>query len=528
MESFNMIFDRIRRLVRHSSKRSNKEIAISCEPLERRVALLEDGLLEEFAIERGSQKEIASNIYKGRVNNVDLGLKALFVDIGIGKNAFLHFWDAIPAALDVSIELFERKGTKSKVRPIRAEDIPNIYPPGSEVVVQVTKGPIGTKGPRVTTNITLAGRYLVLMPFNEQFGISRKIEDPKERVRLRKILNELRIPEGMGLIIRTVGEGQKTRYFIRDLAILLQKWHEIERKMKEYPAPVLLYMEPDLIERTVRDFLTDDVEKIYVDNEQEVKRIKDLVAAISKRSQRKIIYYNEPIPLFEKLNIERQIDTAFMRKVELPSGGYIIIDETEALVAIDVNTGKAKMGKDQDNTILKTNIEAAKEISRQLRLRNIGGLVVIDFIDMKSRKEQHLVFEQLKECIRKDRAKINLLPISAFGLVEMTRQRVQESIWHSLYIPCPHCHGRGMVKSPETMSIEIQRAINRVIRLHPEVKELRVILNSDVLDRLKSEDEELLVDLERRMQGKLYFRTDPRINYEEFKILNAITGEDIT
>ncbi|KIE59118.1 ribonuclease [Methylacidiphilum kamchatkense Kam1] len=523
-----MIFDRIRRLVRHSNKRSNKEIAISCEPLERRVALLEDGLLEEFAIERGSQKEIASNIYKGRVNNVDLGLKALFVDIGIGKNAFLHFWDAIPAALDVGVELFERKGTKSKVRPIRAEDIPNIYPPGSEVVVQVTKGPIGTKGPRVTTNITLAGRYLVLMPFNEQFGISRKIEDPKERVRLRKILNELRIPEGMGLIIRTVGEGQKTRYFIRDLAILLQKWNEIERKMKEYPAPVLLYMEPDLIERTVRDFLTDDVEKIYVDNEQEVKRIKDLVAAISKRSQRKIIYYNEPIPLFEKLNIERQIDTAFMRKVELPSGGYIIIDETEALVAIDVNTGKAKMGKDQDNTILKTNIEAAKEISRQLRLRNIGGLVVIDFIDMKSRKEQHQVFEQLKECIRKDRAKINVLPISAFGLVEMTRQRVQESIWHSLYIPCPHCHGRGMVKSPETMSIEIQRAINRVIRLHPEVKELRVILNSDVLDRLKSEDEELLVDLERRMQGKLYFRTDPRINYEEFKIQNAITGEDIT
>ncbi len=522
-----MIFDRIRRWVRLKPNADRKEIAINCEPLEYRVALLEDGQLEELALERREQRGIAGNIYKGRVNNVEPTLKALFVDIGVGKNAFLHYWDAIPAALDASFETVERRRRKNKSRTPRAEDIPKIYPAGAEVVVQVTKGPIGTKGARVTTNISLAGRYLVLSPFSEQFGISRKIEDPKERGRLRKILDSLEVPDGMGLIFRTVGEGARARYFVRDLAFLLQQWQEINDKIRSLPAPSLVYEEPDLVQRTVRDFLTEDVSRILVDDEEEAKRIREMVGLISSRSQRKIVSYKDPTPLFERLEIEKQIDSAFGRKVELPSGGYIVIDEAEALVAIDVNTGRARGGRDQGGAIFQTNMEAAREVARQLRLRNIGGLIVIDFIDMKARREGEAVVQRIKECVRRDKAKTNILPMSDFGLVEMTRQRVQESIRHSLYVPCPACHGRGMVKSPETMSVEIQRAIVRAMRLRPEIKELRVLVHPSTLERLKTEDEELLLDLERRLQGKLYFRPDTRLGAEQFTLLNAITGEEI-
>ncbi|CAF0689923.1 Rne/Rng family ribonuclease [Candidatus Methylacidithermus pantelleriae] len=522
-----MFFDKLRRFIGLKKKGETKEILVSCEPLETRVALLEGGILEEFAVERGGAKEIAGNIYKGRVHNVEPGLKALFVDIGVEKNAFLHYWDAVPAALDAGVEAVERKGRKRKTRSISADDIPQLYPPGSEVVVQVSKGPIGNKGARVTTNITLAGRYLVLLPYSEQFGISRKIEDPKERMRLRKILQELDVPEGMGLIIRTVGEGKKARYFVRDLAMLLEQWRAIEERIRTEKAPALLYAEPDLIERTVRDFLTEDVDQIVVDDEQAYGRIRELVGKISKRSQRKIRLYKESVPIFERFNVEKQIDTAFRRQVWLPSGGYIVIDETEALVAIDVNTGRAKASGREENTILQTNLEAAEEVARQLRLRNIGGLVIIDFIDMRSKRDQNLVVHRLKECLRRDKARTHVLPISPLGLVEMTRQRVQESIWQSQYVQCPYCEGRGVIKSPETMSVEIQRAITTVMRSHPEVRELRIVVNHLVLERLKTEDEDILVDLERKLQGKLLFRADPKVHVEEFHIYNAVTNQEL-
>ena len=289
-----------------------------------------------------------------------------------------------------------------------------------------------------------------------------------------------------------------------------------------------MYEEPDLIQRTVRDFLTEDVTRILVDDEEEAKRIREMVGLISSRSQRKIISHKDPTPLFERLDIEKQIDSAFGRKVELPSGGYIVIDEAEALVAIDVNTGRARGGREQGGAIFQTNMEAAREVARQLRLRNIGGLIVIDFIDMKTRREGEAVVQRLKECVRRDKARIHILSMSEFGLVEMTRQRVQESIRHSLYVPCPTCHGRGMVKSPETMSVEIQRAIVRAMRLHPEIKELRVLVHPSTLERLKTEDEELLLDLERRLQGKLFFRPDAHLGAEQFTLLNAITGAEIT
>src|SRR5207244_1173020 len=333
------MLDRVKKILGLTSRRDGNKLVVSVEKLGRRVALLENGRLEEYSVERSGSRQIVGSVYKGRVKNIEMGLKAMFVDIGLDKNAFLHFWDALPAALDSGIEEVDRPSKKQRKRRT-AKDIPNIYPVGSEVIVQVTKGPIGTKGPRVTTNLSFAGRYLVLMPFSDRSGISRKIEDPKERNRLRKILRELDIPEGIGVIIRTVGEGQRARYFVRDLRFLLDQWAEVERLIRDQPAPCRVFEEPDLVERTVRDFLTEEI---------------------------------------------------------------------DALVAVDVNTGRNKGGRDVEKTILQTNLEAADEIARQLRLRNIGGLIIADFIDMKGRKDQQAVFNLMKERLRRDKAKTHVL-----------------------------------------------------------------------------------------------------------------------
>jgi ribonuclease G len=507
---------------------SHKELVIDTTPLEKRVALLEGGVVEEFSIEREADRSISGNIYKGRVHNIEPALKALFVDIGEDKNAFLHYWDAMPAALDSGVERIERKGRSSgKRRKITHDDIPKLYPPGSDIIVQVTKGPIGTKGARITTNISMPGRFLVLMPFSDQFGISRKIEDPKERQRLRAILDELEVPESMGVIVRTAGEGMRARYFVRDLAIMLEKWRAVEEGMKQPGKARLLLQEPDLIERTVRDFLTEDVDAIISDNADTVSRIKELIRPISKRSERKVILHQDSVPVFEKYQVNKQVDNAFRRMVWLKSGASIVFDETEALVAIDVNTGRNKGGQDQENTIRNTNLEAAEEVARQLRLRNIGGIIIIDFIDMKSNRDKQMVFQKLKECLKRDKAKTHVLPISQLGLIEMTRQRVQESIRKSIYMECPFCKGRGHVKSLETMSVEVQREINRVMTKFPDIHELRIIVNPKVLDRLRTEDEQLLVDIERKHAGRLAFRPDPNLHFEEFKVVNAANDEEL-
>ena len=521
------MIERVKRILGLTKQTGNK-LVINSERLERRVALLEDGRLEEYSIERESDRNIVGSIFKGRVKNIEHGLKAMFVDIGFEKNAFLHFWDAIPAALDSGIEQVDRPGGKKQQNRISAKDIPSIYPVGSEVLVQVTKGPISTKGPRITTNISLAGRYLVLMPYSDQSGISRKIDDPKERERLRKILRELDVPENMGVIVRTVGEGQRARYFVRDLGLLVEQWQSIEAAVKEKPAPVCVFREPDLIERTVRDFLTDEIEAVICDDHHAVQRMQDLVGSISRRSRNRIQPYSEPVPIFERFGVQKQIDDAFHRQVWLPCGGYIVIDETEALIAIDVNTGRNKGAKDVEKTILQTNLEAADEIARQLRLRNIGGLIIADFIDMKGRKDQQAVYQRMKDRLKRDKAKTHVLPISPLGLMEMTRQRAQESLSGSVYESCPYCHGRGRVKTSMSMSVEIQRELHAVMRKYQDtVHELRVTVNPHVLQRLREQDEELLVEIERKYAGRLTFRSDLNFHHEQFVIADANTGQEL-
>ena len=508
--------------------KSGTKIVISAEKLETRVALLEKGVLEEHDIERVGHRNIVGSIYKGRVKNIEQGLKAMFVDIGLEKNAFLHFWDAIPAALDSGLEEIQRGNKKKKPKKrITAKDIPDIYPVGSEVLVQITKGPVGNKGPRVTTNISMPGRFMVLMPLNDQFGISRKIADPKERKRLRQITENLSIPEGMGIIMRTVCEGKRARFFVRDLGMLLDQWEVIDELNRTRPAPFCAFDEPDLIEKTVRDFLTEDIEQVFCDDLEVTERMWELASTISRRAKKRIQHYSATQPIFEKFGVQRQIDDAFRRQVWLPCGGYLVFDETEAMITVDVNTGRNKGAKDVDKMIYETNMESAEEVARQLRLRNIGGLVVVDFIDMKSRKDQQAVYRKMRERLAKDKAKTQVLPISQLGLMEMTRQRLAESLNSSVYDPCDYCEGRGRLKSTMTMSVELQRSLAKYLKKTNACHNLIIMVHPKVMDRLRTEDDQILVDLERRHQARITFRTDPNVHREQILVADADTQKEI-
>jgi ribonuclease G len=520
-----------------SEKKSYTELIINSEPLEKRVALLQDGVLEKFEVERTGEAREVGAIFKGRIQNLEAGLKAAFVDIGEDKNAFLHYWDILPAAKDNSIEIVrENKSEKQRKREaekVTVKDIPKLYPIGSEIVLQITKGQIGSKGPRTTTNIALPGRFLVLMPHTGTLGISRKIEDKKERSRLKGILRDLTLPEGMGIIVRTAGEGKKARYFIRDLHILLKRWEVINQRMESTKKPACLYVEPDIVGRTVRDFLTEEIDRVMVDKKEDYDSIIEEVSKISPRSKSKIHLFKEDIPIFERFNIERQIEQTYMRCVPLPGGGEIVIEETEALISIDVNTGSHKnKNKDGKDFILQVNLEAASEICRQVRLRNIGGLIILDFIDMKAKKDRNAVLARMRREMANDKAKNQILPISTLGIMQMTRQRHSESHSSGIYTDCPYCHGRGTVKSARTMSVEVQRRLISVIR-HIRVRDgqdkeikLRVLLHPTNLDRLRHEDEDLLLEIERSYGALLSFRADPIYHVENFKIIDIETGQE--
>ena len=411
---------------------------------------------------------------------------------------------------------------------ITVKDIPKMFPCGSELLVQVTKGPIGTKGARVTTNLTIPGRYLVLLPYSDHIGLSSKIDENKERDRLRKILRGLDIPDGMGVICRTVGEGRKALFFKRDLDMLLALWHKVETALETPHAPQVVYKEPTLLERTVRDLLTDDIDEIVIDSKEAFNYFKDAFHQfVGSDFDTKVVLHNRAEPIFKRYKVMEQAATIFQRVVQLPSGGYICIDETEALVAIDINSGKSR-AKDQNAAILKTNLEAAEEIARQMRLRNIGGQLVIDFIDMRSAQDRETINKAMRKFVSDDRAKTKILPLSKFGLMEMTRQREHESIQDVVYDCCPYCHGSGRVKSAISMSVEIQRRLKEILKRKQREKglQIRVIMNPAVLARLKNDDADLLKELENQYGQALSFRADPTIHIEQFKLVDPQTGEE--
>ena len=530
------LIKKITSILKPSKRKPFRELIINAEPIEKRVTQLVDGVLEKFDVERVGEQRMIGSIFKGRIQNLDARLKAAFIDIGEQKNAFLHYWDINPGFNDASIEFVRENKTDEQKRlkkKISQKDIERIYPVGEEIIIQITKSQIGSKGPRSTTNISIPGRFIVLMPNYGQCGISRQIENPKERDRLKRILKELSIPEGMGIIIRTAGEGKKACFFARDLQLLLEKWEEVRRKIQSKRNPALVYQEPNIIERTVRDFLTEDIDRILVDNQEDHDNILEAVAQVSPRSKNKISLFDEDIPIFERFNIERQIEQTYQRKVPLPSGGEIAIEETEALIAIDVNTGSHKT-KNEDNKeyILQCNIEAAREAARQIHLRNIGGLIIIDFIDMKDKRHRKTVLDTMRKVMAKDKAKSNILPISPLGIMQMTRQRQKESLSSGLHISCPYCKGRGNVKSPHTMAIEIQRRLTsgiRQLRTKDDTSEIniQILLHPTSLSELRKAYEQILVDLEKHYGISLSFLSDENYHVENFKIIHVQSGCEI-
>ncbi|MDG0965285.1 MAG: Rne/Rng family ribonuclease [Opitutales bacterium] len=531
------IRERILAFFRRETKQDYKELIINTEALERRVALIENGVLQAFDVERLDEERMVGAIFKGKVQNLEPGLKAAFVNIGQEKNAFLHYWDMLPGANnDPSIEIVrenKRKTPHNRVEAKSIQEIPKVFPVGSEIIVQITKGQIGSKGPRTTTNLSLAGRFLVLMPYAGQCGISRKIDDKPERSRLKRIISNLSLREGMGVIIRTAGQNKPERFFDRDLHLLLQQWDEIEAKMKSQDSPCFLYQEPDLIGLTARDFLTDDIDRVQIDRKEDYTRLIETIQRISPKSKSKVTHFDEEIPIFERFNVERQIEQTFMRRVLLPSGGEIVMEETEALVSIDVNTGSHKGDrKDGKNFILQANIEAAAEVCRQMRLRNLGGLVIIDFIDMKNKGDQRKVFQKMKSSMADDKAKHNILPISQLGIMQITRQRHDESNSSGIYEPCPYCSGRGIVKSPRAVSIEIQRKITSVVRRFREENiekeaNLKIFLHPSTLRRLRGPDSKLIDRMERNYGLKLTFEAAETYHVENFKLIDESTSNEI-
>ena len=519
----------------------NREIIVNAEKLETRVAVLENGRLEEFQVEHPTEERLIGSIFKGRIQNLENDLQAAFVNIGMRKNAFLHYWDMNPdddSLLDDEDEdaRADAPGAGGHRKPrnkrFTNEEIAKRFPAGSVVTVQVSKGPIGTKGPRITASLSIPGRYLVLMPGGTLRGVSRKIGDAAERQRLKKILERLEklIPSDCGLIVRTAGFGASKSAFVRDLRVLLNSYNDMKTAIAEQPAPCCVYEEPDLVTRVVRDWMTEDVDRIIVDNPAVYERVRKEAARISRHAKNLVQFYEGHYPIFDHYGVEKQIEEAFRRKIALNSGGYLIIDETEALIAVDVNTGRHKGKGSQEDAILEVNLEAVDEVARQLRLRNIGGLVVLDLIDMKSRKHQQQVYRALKNALRRDKARTNVMQISELGLLEMTRQRFEESLLSQMHQTCPYCHGKGLIKSSLQLSVDIQRRLTSLIRLLTAEKkesDLQICIHPAVLERLRTEDEEIIKTLQNDYKGRLSFKSDPLRQAESFSIIDATTGQTL-
>ena len=443
---------------------------------ENRIAIIEDGRLEELYVERASQENFVGNVYKGKIVNLEPSIQAAFVDFGVGRNGFLHISDVEPRYFkqggydpDEMMRREREEAANSNRRhrgPSHGGFRPRIKPPiqeifkrGDEVLVQVIKEGIGNKGPTLSTYISIPGRYLVLMPALGRIGVSRKIEDEEERRRLKGYLKDLQPPKGIGFIVRTAGANRSKNELARDLQYLLRLWRAISKRVQTEPGPVDIYEENDMIIKTIRDILDADVEQIIVDSDEAFKRTHDFLKLVMPRHASLLEQYKGKDPLFHQYKVESEIAKISSREVPLPDGGSIVIDQTEALVAIDVNSGSFRTDDSAEESAYRLNIAAAKEISRQLRLRDLGGVIVNDFIDMRRDKHRRGVERTLRDAMKRDRARTKILRISPFGLVEMTRQRIKPGLKRSLYKECPCCNGRGNVKTEESMALDVLRTV---------------------------------------------------------------------
>jgi ribonuclease G len=489
-----------------------RDLVVSTNPRETRVALLEDGVVSELFLERETHRGIVGSIYKGRVTRVLPGMQSAFVDLGLERDAFLH-------AADVFEELPENLLTAEETGALRGAPIEDRLHEGQEVVVQVLKEPMGTKGARITSHVSLPGRYLVLMPTVEHVGVSRKINDEDERRRLKTILKEFRQERGGGgLIARTAGLGREADSFLRDGRYLSRTWDEVRALAARQRAPVLLYREPSLLERLLRDLLSDDVAAIRLDSERDFRRTLDLVRALEPAFAPRVRLHDGTGGIMEEHGVSAELERALRSKVWLPAGGYIVINQTEALVAIDVNTGRF-VGKSQlEETLLQANLDAVREIVRQIRLRDLGGIIVVDFIDMEEKKSRREVMHALEQEMRKDRSPTKLLSVNEFGLVILTRKRVKQSLERLLMQPCPYCSGSGQVKNVATVCSEIY---DEVKKLAPDMRGQKLVLrvNPDVARALEGDELPVLRSLVALVGGDVSVQADALLHQEQFDLV---------
>lgn len=485
----------------------SKEIIVNVDTRETRVALVESGKLVELDVER--EERVVGSIYKCKVANVLAGMDAAFVDIGLERNAFLYVADVLPEMDDEF-----PSARKEPARHVRIKDVLKV---GQEVLVQVVKGPRGSKGARVSTRISLPGRYLVLMPDSDNLGISRKIESETERDRLKKIGDSVR-PLGFGMIIRTEGEGRSEAEIRKDLEFLLRMWSQIQEKSTKVSAPGLVHQDLSLIYKTIRDVFSSDVNKMIIDSPVDYEKALELIDLISPKMRSRLVLYDESEPIFQRFAVEAEIENLLRRKVWLKSGGHLTLDTTEALTTIDVNTGKFVGSTSLSDTILKTNLDAVIEIARQLRLRDIGGIIVLDFIDMVNPKDRTKVVSALEKELRKDRTRTKISHISPLGLIEMTRKRTGEALTELVTEPCPYCQGRGRVESAETVSLAVERELRRLCSESDEEAFL-VTTHPEVAYHLVGSGGEVIEEIERRMRRAIYVRSNEQMHIEKYEII---------
>ena len=541
-----------------------REILINGSQRETRVAILEDDRLVELLIDRPDHRRIVGDIYLGRVEAVLPGIQAAFVDIGLEKSAFLHASDLLEPeedeepgseegdeafeAAEVEAEAdggeeAERRGRRGRrngesngcaeprQREVRSRrqlpDISDLLKKGQTLLVQVTKEPISTKGCRVTAQISLPGRFLVYMPYASKVGVSRKIESKELRAKLRDMVSNLLAQDAGGMIVRTVAEGVTEESFKREVESLLNIWRKINKKKTFVRAPALVQRETSLTRGIIRDLFSAKVDALHVDSKELFNEIEAYLKGVDPELMERVNLYAETVPLFDKFDIENEIRDLFKARCDLPTGGYIIIQPTEALVSIDVNTGRYTGKKDPEKTILKTNLESAREIARQIRLRDIGGIIVCDFIDMETRANRERVLQELRTHLGRDRARTKAFAVSELGLIEMTRQRVRPSLWHSMTSECPDCKGTGRVFTPEVVARRLERSLKRAGRERRE-RQMAIRLHPEVALYLLEEEPKLIHTLGKLTGLELELRDDPMMRVDEFRLMSRPAGRDVT
>jgi ribonuclease G len=505
-----------------------KEMIISSNVHETIVAILEDDLVAEIFVERENQRGVVGNVYKGRVNKVLPGMQSSFIDVGLERDGFLYVADVIDTMEEFDkLESGDEDGAGRSARPESQSQpqakIEDLLREGQEIIVQVVKEPLGTKGARLTSHVTMPGRFLVFMPTVDHVGVSRKIESREERSRLRGIVREFREAHGFtgGVIIRTAASGRPKEDIVSDLEAFHKIWTEIRHKTESQRAPAVVYREASLVSKLLRDLLTEEYQSIRIDSEHEYRRVIELVERIMPSLAPKVKLYTKPFPIFDEYGVQAEIDKALKSKVWLKSGGSIVINQTEALVAIDVNTGryvgKKSSGRLED-TIVKTNLEAVKEIVRQIRLRDLGGIIVLDLIDMEEKKNRQKVFQAVELELKKDRSPSKALQVSDFGLIIITRKRVKQSLERVLTEPCPYCSGTGVIKSSSTICYEI---LSEVKKVGPDLNGQRLLLrvNPDIARALKEEESAVLRDLRQSIGKDVTIKADVHLHHEQFDVM---------